>query len=377
MLTSAMGSLELILRDSKIQRVTSFAETALRSLNRGAQLTQQLLAFARRQALRPVSTDLNAILAEIEVLIRRAVGETIDVVISGALDLPRCEVDPAQFEAAVMNLVINARDSMPRGGRLRLTTRKIDREHIPAEVSLGRGPYIAFTVEDDGEGMRPEALARAFEPFYTTKEIGKGSGLGLSTVYGFAKQSGGDAHIESTPGVGTRVTLYLPTTSSVAEDSKPDTATDAPHRGVGSILVVEDNADVRDVSIAILQGLGYRTLVARNGQEALEVLSSGDPVDLLFTDLVMPGGLSGLALAQQAQAMRPGLLVLLTTGYAGMGTASTDEFPIILKPFGAAELGRTIVRMIGRSPRENPVARLNRHSKRSRVGAGRSPKMRD
>jgi PAS domain S-box-containing protein len=352
LLTAAMGCLELILREDQSRRVTSLAETALRSINRGGELTQQLLTFARRQALRPVPADLNALLKEIEVLIRRAVGETIDVVIDGPLDLQRCQVDPSQFEAAVMNLVINARDALPRGGRLRLATYDIKTEHIPAEVDLDDGEYVAFRIEDNGEGMRPEVLARAFEPFYTTKEIGKGSGLGLSTVYGFAKQSGGGVHITSAPGAGTCVTIYLPTASSISEDPKRDGAADAPQHGAGTILVVEDDADVRDVSIAILENLGYRTLVARNGQEALNVLRSADPIDLLFTDLVMPGSISGAALAREAQAMRPGLHVLLTTGYAGSEAPPTDRFPMISKPFRSGELSRTIARIIGRSQRE-------------------------
>ena len=220
LLTAAMGCLEMILRDGKSGRITSLAEMALRSLNWGAQLTQQLLAFARRQTLRPVSADLNALLTEIEVLIRRAVGETIDVVIDVAPGLPRCEVDPAQFEAAVMNLVINARDAMPESGRVRLTIRKVETGQIPADIDLRSGDYVAFAVEDNGEGMRPEVAARAFEPFYTTKEIGKGSGLGLSMVYGFAKQSGGGVHIESAVGRGTSVTLYLPTASFTAENAQ-------------------------------------------------------------------------------------------------------------------------------------------------------------
>lgn len=351
-LTAAMGCLELIRREGRSRHISSLAETALRSINRGAQLTQQLLAFARRQALRPVSADLNTLLSEIGVLIRRAVGETIDVTIEACPDLPRCHVDPAQFEAAVMNLVINARDAMPAGGCLRLTTEKIGTEHLPADVDLDRGDYVALTVEDNGEGMRPEVLSRVFEPFYTTKEIGKGSGLGLSMVYGFAKQSGGCAHIESALGAGTRVTLYLPAAAPAAKNSAADEVIDAPRRGAGSILIVEDDADVRDVAIAILEDLGYRTLVARNAQEALELLQSVDPIDLLFTDLVMPGGVSGVALARQAQVIRPGLRVLLTTGYAGMEgpLADEDEFPIIPKPFRAAELSRTIGRIIDKYP---------------------------
>jgi len=350
LLTAAMGCLELILREGESQRITSLAETALRSLNRGGQLTQQLLAFARRQTLRPVSADLNALLTEIEVLIRRAVGETIDIVIDSAPGLPCCEVDPAQFEAAVMNLVINARDAMPKGGRVRLTIRKVEMGQIPAHIDLLSGEYVAFSVEDNGEGMRPEVAARAFEPFYTTKEIGKGSGLGLSMVYGFAKQSGGGLHIESALGTGTSVTLYLPTTRFTAEDPQQDRARDEPRQGAGSILVVEDNAEVRDVSVEILQDLGYRTLVARNGQEALEMLQRPDLIDLLFTDLVMPGGMSGVVLARRAQVMRPGLRVLLTTGYAGLEAPATDEFPIISKPFRSAELSLAITRLIGHTP---------------------------
>lgn len=346
LLTAGLGCLELILRDSRSERVTSLARTAIRSLDRGARLTQQLLAFARRQSLRPVSSDLNALLAEIEVLIRRAVGEAIEVAIDGEPGSPRCDVDPAQFEAAVMNLVINARDAMPSGGRLRLATRKIAVEQVSSDLDLRPGEYIAFTVEDNGEGMRPEVAARAFEPFFTTKEVGKGTGLGLSTVYGFAKQSGGEVLVDSALGAGTRVTLYLPTASRPADDSK-ERRSDKPQRGAGSVLVVEDDADVRDISIEILRGLGYRTLVARNGREALEILQGGDQIDLLFTDLVMPDGMSGVALARRAQAMRPGLRVLLTTGYAGLETPAADEFPILSKPFRSADLSLAVAQLIG------------------------------
>jgi PAS domain S-box-containing protein len=352
LLTAAMGCLELILCESQNERVTSLAQTAMRSIDRGARLTQQLLAFARRQALRPVLADLNALLAEIEVLIRRAVGETIEVVIDGAPNLPRCEVDPAQFEAAVMNLVINARDAMPAGGCLRLITHRVAIERqVPTDTELRPGDYVAFTVEDNGEGMRPDVAARAFEPFFTTKKIGQGTGLGLSTVYGFAKQSGGGLHIESALGAGTRVTLYLPSASSSLSDAAEDLRTDKPQRGTGWILVVEDDADVREVSIEILQDLGYRTLVARNGQEALELLRRAGQIDLLFTDLVMPEGMSGVALARQAQAIRPGLRVLLTTGYAGLETPA-DEFPILAKPFRSADLSRAVARLIGHTSTE-------------------------
>lgn len=287
-------------------------------------------------------------LAEIEVLIRRAVGETTEVSISRAADLPRCQVDPAQFEAAVMNLVINARDAMPDGGRLMLGTRKIAAGDIPADVDLPPSDYVAFAVEDNGEGMKPEVAARALEPFFTTKEIGKGSGLGLSTAYGFARQSGGELHIESAPGIGTRVTLYLPSDSSAGQGIEEYRATNELRLGAGTILVVEDDTEVRDVSVEIVQSLGYRILVARNGQEALDLLKGPEQLDLLFTDLVMPGGISGVTLARQAQAMRPGLHVLLTTGYAGVEAGAVGEFSIISKPFRAAELSQAIARVIAR-----------------------------
>jgi PAS domain S-box-containing protein len=347
LLTAAMGWLEMILHDEGDRRLASFAETALRAINRGAQLTQQLLAFSRRQALRPVSADLNQLVAEIEVLIRRAVGETIDVVIEDAAALPRCTVDPAQFESAVMNLVINARDAMPAGGRVRLVTRKIARHEIPTDVDLSPGDYVAFTVEDNGEGMPPEVAARVLEPFYTTKEIGKGSGLGLSTVYGFATQSGGGLGIDSAPGQGTTVTLYLPVASDDPEESTPGRAVDEREPGTGSILVVEDDADVQEISVAILEELGYRTLVADNSWEALEILRRSDAIDLLFTDLVMPGGMSGAVLAREAQAIRPRLRVLLTTGYAGPDASSAAaEFPMISKPFRSVELSHAIARLM-------------------------------
>lgn len=350
LMTAAMGSLDMIVaRDSTDARTASLAEMALRSINRGAQLTQRLLAFSRSQALRPVVADLNAVLSEIEVLIRRAVGETIEVVIDGAAGLLPCKIDLAQFEAAVMNLVMNARDALPEGGRLTLTTRKVAASDIALGEALAPGDYLEFAVADNGEGMSATVAARAFEPFYTTKEIGKGSGLGLSTVYGFARQSGGGATLSSTPGQGTKVTLYLPVASVPPEPSAELPAAEAPQCGSGVILVVEDDDAVREVSVEILQSLGYRALVARTGQEAMDVLASPEPIDLLFTDLVMPGGISGAALARQARAIRPGLQVLLTTGYARRDSAEIDDLPVIAKPFRTAELSVAVARLIGSS----------------------------
>lgn len=352
LLTAAMGCLDLIVRDGKSARVTTLAEAALRATDRGAQLTQQLLAFARRQALRPIFANLNDLLREIEVLVRRAVGETIDITIEAASGLPGCEVDPAQFEAAIMNLVMNARDAMPSGGRLRLSTFYAEPIQIPSEADLANGEYVAISVEDTGSGMPQEVISRAFEPFFTTKEIGKGSGLGLSMVYGFAKQSGGSLHIESTLGKGTRVTLYLPASASAAQIASVLPPQGEEELGSGTILIVEDNKAVREVTVEIIRNLGYETLTASNGQEALKLLRQTEALDLLFTDLVMPGPLTGLALAREAQIMRPGLPVLLSTGYAGLDKQAENEFPVIAKPFRAAELSRVISGLILNKPPE-------------------------
>jgi PAS domain S-box-containing protein len=346
LLTAAMGCLEMIVQESQSARIDSLAETALRSTDRGARLTQQLLAFSRCQALCPVSADLNTLLTEIEILIRRAVGETIDVVLDPEPGLWRTEVDPAQFEAAVMNLVINAHDAMPKGGLLRLRTRSVPWEHVPSHLDLQLGDYVAFVVEDNGQGMRPDVAARALEPFYTTKGIGKGSGLGLSTVYGFAKQSGGTLNVETVYGSGTSVTIFLPVASASAPLSTPIQIGEQRQDRAGSILIVEDDPDVRDVSVELLQDLGYRTLIAPNGLEALDRLRAADSIDLLFTDLVMPGGISGVELAREAQAIRPGLPVLLTTGYAGLQNRGTHGFPIIAKPFRSTELSRAIAGLL-------------------------------
>ena len=330
------------MREENNERVARLVQTALRSADRGARLTQQLLAFARRQALRPVIADLNALLADIEELLRRAAGKSINMTIECAAGPLCCEVNSAQFEAAAMNLVMNARDAMPKSGRLTLETSNVEISNAPTDLDLGPRDYVAFSVRDNGEGMTPEVAARAFEPFYTTKEIGKGSGLGLSMVYGFAKQSGGGVRIDSAPANGTCVTLYLPRVSLPAVASDAARPADEQPCGSGSVLLVEDDDEVREVSVVMLQDLGYRVRAAKDGREALSILQGPDPIDLLFTDLVMPRGISGTALARQAQLLRPSLRVLLTTGYAGMEPVEAGELPILHKPFRPTELGRII-----------------------------------
>ncbi|HEU0156747.1 MAG TPA: ATP-binding protein [Stellaceae bacterium] len=345
LLTAVVGCLELIRLQTADERTANLAATALRSANRGAVLVQQLLAFASRQELRAEATDLDALLHDIEVLLARAVGDSIDIILDNAPGLWRCEIDAAQLEAAVMNLVINARDAMPRGGWVTLRTRNVTAEELPADADLRPGEYVALAVEDNGEGMTSEVMARAFEPFYTTKETGKGTGLGLSMVYGFARQSGGGVRLESTRGAGTCVTLYLPRASLAAAAPDRDGAAETAQRGSGSILVVEDDRHVGEVSVAVLSSLGYRVSVAGDSTTALEALRCPDPIDLLFIDLAMPNGISGVALAREARLIRPNLPVLLTTGYADDGPEA-KEFPIIAKPFRRTGLGRLVAELM-------------------------------
>jgi PAS domain S-box-containing protein len=344
LLTAVVGCLDLISAEVKDKRLRRLAQIALRSADRGARLTHQLLSYARQQELKSVTADLNDMLRGMEMLLRRAAGETIEMVIDCAPGLWRCEVDPAQFEVAVMNLVMNARDAMPAGGRLVVSIENLEAVDIPAGVDLPSAEYVAFAVRDTGAGMTPKVRARALEPFFTTKETGSGSGLGLSMVYGFAKQSGGGLQLESEPGAGTCVTIYLPRARSPVDGAGANGALAQP--GSASILVVEDDAEVREVTLATLESLGYRASVVGNGPEALAVLRRDGGIDLLFTDIVMPLGMSGVELARRAVAIRPGLKVLLTTGYAGPQTSASGEFPMLPKPFRPTELGRALAGLI-------------------------------
>jgi PAS domain S-box-containing protein len=349
LLTAVIGCLEMIPREHSQQRIVALSQIALRAATRGARLTQQLLAFARRQTLQPVTADLNAMLAEMEMLLRRAVGEAIEIVFARCPALWPCEVDPAQFQAAVMNLVMNARDAMPNGGRLSIETRNIAPAQLPVGLDLQPGEYVVLAVRDVGAGMTPEVLARAFEPFFTTKDVGKGSGLGLSMVYGFAKQSGGGVHIDSAPALGTCVTIYLPRSRSPARPDEPDHADESPERGSGNVLLVEDDDEVREVSAMLLQRLGYRVTAVADGRQALSLLHGRDRFDVLFTDIAMPLGMSGVELASRARALRPGLRILLTTGHAGADRRDHGGFPVLAKPFRPAELGRALAELTGRN----------------------------
>ena len=342
-----LGNLEIALRrpdPAKLKRAVTSAQYAAQ---RGADLTRGLLAFSRQQALRPEIVDVNAVVDKARSLLGRTLSDEIELDFQYADGLWPVRVDVAQFEAALLNLVVNARDAMPQGGKLSFLTQNVvlDEDEVSARhLQLTPGEYVAVLVSDTGSGMSPEVLARVFEPFFTTKEVGKGSGLGLSQVYGFAGQSGGGVSIESEMAVGTTVCLYLPKSATPLEE-KPTLKDGTSQRGTsgGIVLIVEDNDEVRRVLAGALDDLGYTTLAARNGPEALALISAGEPIDILLSDVFMPRGLSGVQLAEKALALRPRLRVLLTT-------ASLDvdaRFPLLRKPYSRDELGRRLAQLSG------------------------------
>jgi signal transduction histidine kinase len=349
LLTAVMGSLEMILgAGDSSEVVRKYAQGAMRAAERGARLTQQLLAFSRRQMLRPEIVNVNRLLAEFETLMQRAVGESVEFVLSLDPELHPCRVDPAQFQSAVLNLVVNARDATEAGGRIAIETRNVMLgEHAPGQdIEATPGRYVMLTVSDTGVGMSAEVRAQAFDPFFTTKDVGKGSGLGLSQVYGFCKQSGGQATVESEPGQGTVVRLYLPSVDApLRPEAAPARQAQAAWRA--SVLVVEDDAAVLEAVRASVAGLGYRALAARNAEEALAILRRDEPIDLLFTDIAMPGGMNGMQLARHARQLRQDIRVLLTSGYAGALAEGAEGFAVLGKPYRQAQLGETIASVLG------------------------------
>ncbi len=324
-------------------------DSALKGAERAASLTHRLLAFSRRQPLSPKPTDVDKLVSGMSDLVHRALGETIALEVVTSPGLWRVEVDPNQLESALLNLAVNARDAMPHGGRLTIETANalLDDAYAAANAEAAPGQYVLVAVTDTGEGMKRETLARVFEPFFTTKDVGKGTGLGLSMVYGFTKQSGGHVKVYSEPGEGTTVKVYLPRLLSEAEgvDTAHSTEPDRARAGQ-SILVVEDDHDVRQYTVTILNELGYRVVEAQDGPSALRLLERrGEVIALLFTDVVMPG-MSGGELAAKARELRPGLKVLFTSGYTRNaivhGGRLDPGVEMISKPFTYQALARKV-----------------------------------
>jgi PAS domain S-box-containing protein len=327
---------------------TDLAREILNSALSGADLTRRLLAFARRQTLQPRRIDLNAYLPNHVAILRRVLGETIQITLNFADDLWSIRADPSQVGDALLNLAINARDAMPRGGRLSIETANahVDADIAPEDGGMTPGDYIVLAVTDTGVGMAPELLERVVEPFFTTKGPGAGSGLGLSMIYGFARQSGGHLQIESRLGRGTTVRLYLPRAlGEEADDGDFGDEISLP-RGNESILLVDDNPELRAVGRRHLVSLGYRVTEAASGPAALALLQGQDHYDLLFTDVRMPDGMTGYQLAASARQLLPGIKVLFTTGYIGTGMTSEPVRPspgaTIGKPYRKGELAITM-----------------------------------
>lgn len=346
LLAVMIGNLDMIVADTAVNKqLKDYAENALHAALRGAELTRQLLAFARRQSLKAERFDLNSRVAGTIDLLRRTLGETIEIKTIFSANLEDAFADPAQFDSALVNLAINARDAMPAGGRLTIETENVmlDEYYCRSNAEVIPGNYVMTAVSDSGMGMAPDTLARAFDPFFTTKPVGAGTGLGLSMVYGFARQSRGHIKIYSEQGHGTTVRLYLPRApESVAEADQIVAAAQPEPRGGECILVVEDNPDVRKVVVTQLKQLGYQTLEADNGQVALNILRHEATVDLVFSDMVMPGGISGSKLVMLARGQRPGIKILLTSGFAKGSVQGSEEIPpgveFLSKPYRRAEL---------------------------------------
>ncbi len=347
LLTAILGNAEALSMRLKDQEdLRKFADIIINAAEAGAELTQRLLAFSRRQVLQPDVVNCNALVHSMGMLLRGMLREDVELRVSIAPESVLAIADAAQLESAVLNLALNAQDAMPKGGALSLTTSEIelDPESLGPNIDVRGGRYAMVAVTDDGEGMTREVRDRAFEPFFTTKEVGKGSGLGLSMVYGFVKQSNGHVTIYSEPGIGTSVRLFLPLATGAEPQTKRARAEGPVIGGGESILVVEDDAFVRSHVVTSLEGLGYRVSVAADGREALTLLHDGLTPALLFTDIVMPGGVSGWELAQRAREIMPDLRVLFTSGYPLETLTNRGHIDakarLLSKPYRVSELAR-------------------------------------
>ena len=356
LLAGISGSLELMqtrLQQGRLKEVDRYVAAAQDATRRAAALTHRLLAFSRRQTLDPRPTDVNRLVAGMEELIRRTVGPAIEIAVSGPADLWTVLVDPPQLENALLNLCINARDAMPDGGRIGIETGHLSLDEAAARAhEMPPGDYLSLAVADTGTGMAPEVVRRAFDPFFTTKPIGQGTGLGLSMIYGFTQQSGGQVRIASEVGRGTAVTLLLPRHHGASEaEAVRAPRREAPRAERGeTVLIVDDEPTVRMLVTEVLEDLGYTAIEAADGAAGLRVLQSDARIDLLVTDVGLPGGMNGRQMADAGRVLRPGLKVLFITGYAenaALGTGQLEPGTAVLtKPFVVEALALRIRRMI-------------------------------
>ncbi|MFN3806928.1 histidine kinase famiy protein [Asticcacaulis sp.] len=322
-------------------KLNRYHEAVMQAAQKARVLTQQLLAFSRKQPLEARVVNLNRVVSELNDLLSRTLGSFIEIELDLDPDLANACIDTVQLEMALINILANARDAMPEGGRVTIRT---------ANRSGPEGEQVELSVSDTGEGMPPEVLSRITEPFFTTKEVGKGTGLGLAQVYGFVKQSDGGFEVESTPGQGTTVHLYFPMVVG-ADDKAPAPERTSQTRGKGErVLLVEDNREVRELACAILEADGYEVVARENASAALDYLKGPDGVDLLFTDIVMPGKMNGVALAKEARQLFSDLPILITTGFADdvHGHTNAREFETIYKPYMPDELSTRVRGVLNR-----------------------------
>ena len=357
LLTVIIGGLDMVLRKPEdTARVVRLAGAALLAARRGEELTAQLLAFSRRQMLRPVTIDPARLLTDFAELARRALGEAVTLQLDLDPGTVPIRVDPAQFESAVLNLAVNARDAMPEGGSVTIACRNLLYDAAaPRGQDMPPGPTVMVSVADTGTGIDAQTLARAFEPFFTTKDVGKGSGLGLSQVYGFARSAGGTVAIESELGRGTTVRLYFPQSADLpAQEPRfaPPKTELRSAEGGETVLLVEDDEQVRSMAVESLEELRYTVLVARDAKQALDHVNGSGRIDVMFSDVVMPGGMDGAQLAIEARKRRPSLKILLTSGYVGepasekMISAGVD---VLTKPYRRDELARKLRGVLSRA----------------------------
>jgi len=367
LLAVVLGNLELIgERISDDEVIRNLVQKALSAGERGATLTHRLLAFSRRQALSPRPVEANELLAGMVDMLDRTLGEAVEISLLPRAGLWNCIADPVQLETAILNLAINARDAMPQGGHLTIETDNalVGQSLAGGSEAVAPGDYVVLSVSDSGIGMRPEIQERVFEPFFTTKEVGKGSGLGLSMIYGFVRQSGGAVTLESAPGKGTTVRIFLPRATERTDQITAQEELVSEFAGQGErVVVVEDDKKVRELVAEQLEGLGYCVMTAANSREALSLLEGEGTFDLLLSDVVLPGGMSGRDLAGLAQSRIPDLRVLLMSGYSAEDSDDKDNVAAfgspLQKPFRRLELARALRAALDNGSQEGKLAQLS------------------